>query len=76
LNNVTVDLTSLGLQVGTTYRWRQAQDPLVDIGTWLCAGNNLTFAMTGHTVALPIGFTEELVPTQFPRFGCFIIEKV
>jgi len=73
---VAVDLTDLGLQIGTTYRWRQAQDPLVDIDTWICDGNSHTFAMTGHTVALPIGFDEELVPTQFPTFGCFIIEKV
>jgi len=73
---VEVDLTDLGLEVGTTYRWRQAQDPLVDIDTWECAGNSYTFAMTGHTVAKPIGFDEELVPTQFPTFGCFIIEKV
>ena len=73
---VAVDLTDLGLEIGTTYRWRQAQDPLVDIDTWVCDGNSHTFAMTGHTVALPIGFDEELVPTQFPTFGCFIIEKV
>lgn len=73
---VEVDLTDLGLEVGQTYRWRQAQDPLVDIDTWECAGNSYTFAMTGHTVALPIGFDEELIPTQFPTFGCFIIEKV
>lgn len=75
-NTVAVDLTALGLQVGTTYRCRQAQDPLVDVDTWVCAGNSYTFAMTGHTVAKPIGFDEELVPTQFPTFGCFIIEKV
>lgn len=75
-NTVAVDLTALGLQVGTTYRWRQAQDPLVDVDTWVCADNSYTFAMTGHTVAKPIGFDEELVPTQFPTFGCFIIEKV
>lgn len=73
---VEVDLTDLGLEIGTTYRWRQAQDPLVDIDTWECAGNSYTFAMTGHTVAKPIGFDEELIPTQFPTFGCFIIEKV
>lgn len=73
---VEVDLTDLGLEVGSTYRWRQAQDPLVDVGTWECAGNSYTFAMTGHTVAKPIGFDEELIPTQFPTFGCFIIEKV
>lgn len=75
-NNVIVDLTTLGLQLGTTYRWRQAQDPLVDVDTWECAGNSYTFAMTGHTVAKPIGFDEELIATQFPTFGCFIIEKV
>lgn len=75
-NTVAVDLTDLGLEVGTTYRWRQAQDPLVDVDTWECAGNSYTFAMTGHTVAKPIGFDEELIPTQFPTFGCFIIEKV
>ena len=75
-NTVAVDLTDLGLEVGTTYRWRQAQDPLVDIDTWVCAGNSFTFTMTGHTVAKPIGFDEELIPTQFPTFGCFIIEKV
>ncbi len=73
---VEVDLTDLGLEVGQTYRWRQAQDPLVDVDTWECAGNSYTFAMTGHTVAKPIGFDEELIPTQFPTFGCFIIEKV
>lgn len=73
---VEVDLTDLGLNVGATYRWRQAQDPLVDVGTWECAGNSYMFAMTGHTVAKPIGFDEELIPTQFPTFGCFIIEKV
>lgn len=75
-NTVEVDLTDLGLEIGTTYRWRQAQDPLVDVDTWLCAGNSYTFAMTGHTVAKPIGFDEELIPTQFPTFGCFVIEKV
>jgi len=75
-NTVEVDLTDLGLEVGTTYRWRQAQDPLVDVDTWECAGNSYTFAMTGHTVAKPIGFDEELIPTQFPTFGCFIIERV
>lgn len=73
---VEVDLTDLGIEVGTTYRWRQAQDPLVDVDTWECAGNSYTFPMTGHTVAKPIGFDEELIPTQFPTFGCFIIEKV
>lgn len=73
---VEVDLTDLGLQVGTTYRWRQAQDPLVDIDTWECDGDTHSFPMTGHTVAKPIGFDEELIPTQFPTFGCFIIEKV
>lgn len=75
-NTVAIDLTDLGLEIGTTYRWRQAQDPLVDIGTWVCDGNSHAFAMTGHTVAKPIGFDEELIPTQFPTFGCFIIEKV
>jgi hypothetical protein len=46
-------------------------------GVWgTFAGNSYTFAMTGHTVAKPIGFDEELIPTQFPTFGCFIIEKV
>ena len=76
LNTVAVDLTTLGLTIGETYRWRQAQDPLVDVDTWVDDGNPYTFAMTGHTVAKPIGFDEELVPTQFPTFGCFIIELV
>lgn len=76
LETVTVDLTELGLEVGQTYRWRQAQDPLDDTDTWVCTGNTYEFSMTGHTVAKPIGFAEELIPTQFPAFGCFIIEKV
>ena len=76
LNTVAVDLTTLGLTIGETYRWRQAQDPLVDVDTWVDDGNPYTFAMTGHTVAKPIGFDEELIPTQFPTFGCFIIELV
>jgi hypothetical protein len=76
LETVDVDLTELGLEIGTTYRWRQAQDPLVDVDTWEDDGSPYTFAMTGHTVAKPIGFDEELIATQFPIFGCFIIEKV
>lgn len=76
LNTVSVDLSTLGLVNGTTYRWRQAQDPLTDIGTFVYGGINVNFSMIGHTVALPIGFTEELITNQFPLFGCFIIESV
>lgn len=76
LNTVSVDLSSLGLVNGSTYRWRQAQDPLTDTNTFVYAGVNVNFDMTGHTVALPIGFAEELIPSKFPLFGCFIIESV
>ena len=76
LETLKVDLSDLGLEVGRTYQWRQAQDPLVDIDTWVCDSDVYAFQMTGHSVAKPIGFDEELVPSQFPTFGCFIIEKV
>jgi len=75
LETLKVDLSDLGLEVGSTYQWRQAQDPLVDIDTWVCDSDVYAFQMTGHSVAKPIGFDEELVPSQFPTFGCFIIEN-
>ena len=75
LETLKVDLSDLGLEVGRTYQWRQAQDPLVDIDTWVCDSDVYAFQMTGHSVAKPIGFDEELVPSQFPTFGCFIIEN-
>ncbi len=76
LENVKVDLSDLGLEVSRAYQWRQAQDPLGDIDTWVCKEEAYSFPMTGHTVAKPIGFNEELVPSQFPTFGCFIIERL
>ncbi len=76
LENVKVDLSDLGLELGKKYLWRQAQDPLVDIDTWVCNGDVYIFPMTDHSVAKPIGFDEELIPSQFPTFGCFIIEEL
>jgi len=77
-NSVAVDLIDLELAIGDTYRWRQAQDPLVDIGTFVFDGNPVSFGMTAaeHSVAYPIGFDELLIESQFPVFGTFIIEKV
>ena len=77
LNTVDVDLTALGLVNGHTYTWRNAQDPLVDVDTFVyTAGVDVTFPMTGHSVAYPIGFSELLIENQFPKFGCFIIEEL
>ena len=76
LENVEVDLSDLGLELGQKYLWRQAQDPLIDIDTWVCNGDVYIFPMTDHSVAKPIGFDGELIPSQFPTFGCFIIEEL
>ena len=77
LNTVDVDLTPLGLVNGHTYTWRNAQDPLVDIDTFVyTTGVDVTFPMTGRSVAYPIGFSELLIENQFPKFGCFIIEEL
>lgn len=74
LDQVAVNLEELALQEGQSYMWRNAQDPIDDTATWLHSGNPYLFPMTDRTVAYPIGFSELLVPNQFPLFGCFIIE--
>jgi hypothetical protein len=71
--SVSVDLSSLNLTNGT-YRWRQAQDPLTDTGTFEYSGAAVDFPMTGHTVAVPTAWDVALVSSQFPTFGAFVIE--
>lgn len=76
LNNVSVNLSSLGLVIGSTYRWRQSQDPLKDVGYFIYDGLNVNFSMIDHTISKPIGSDELLMINTFPLFGCFIIESV
>lgn len=76
LDAVGVDLSALNLDVGASYLWRQAQDPLNDTGTFVYTGNPVSFSMIGHTVAIPTGAALVLAGSTFPAFGAFVIESI
>ena len=74
--SVTVDLSALPLTVGRTYKLCQAQNPLVDIVTFVYNGSPISVDMqaASHSMSIPIGHNVALEGTTFPRFGAFIIE--
>lgn len=75
LEAISVDLSSLELTIGESYRWRQAQDPYVDTDTFEYTGDPVSFSMLAHTVAEPIGYGSALTTTSFPLLGAFVVEK-
>lgn len=75
LDTVTVDLSSLGLTVGNTYRWRQGQDTESDTDIFIYDDNPVIFDMQNHSIATPTAHNAPLVGSTFPAFGIFVIEK-
>lgn len=74
-DNVSVDISSLGLTVGTPYRMIQVQDWLTDKSTNTFISGNVSFAMTNRTSFSFTGQHAAYVNT-FPYFGVFIIEPL
>jgi len=78
-NTVTADLTALtGINVGNTVRLRSAEDYFNCYQDLVVAvGKTVTVNMqaAGKTVVTAIG--HDFTPaTNFPEFGCFLIEKI
>jgi len=70
---IDVDLTGI-LVTGDNYKLINVQD-FTDIMTGVVgAANMITIPMTGRTISNPIMGTN--YDNTFPRFGCFIIEKI
>lgn len=73
-NTVDVDLTGV-LVTGNNYQLINVQDKDTDIITGVVGVNNtISVPMTGRTISNPILGTN--YDNTFPKFGCFIIEKI
>lgn len=75
-DSVNVDLSSLSLIIGATYKLHNAQNYLTDTTTFVYSGGIVAISMINRTVAIPIGAEDTLFATTFPDLGVFILEKV
>jgi hypothetical protein len=73
-DTVSVDLSNVGLRVGTKYELHQCQDYFKDITTGIYDGAPVTIRMANHTVAAPVGTNMVAEQTSFPAFGAFILK--
>lgn len=75
--SVMVDLSTIAIDAGQSYRLMQAQDPLVDMLIAVMPESkqiSIDMRAVSHTVAGVAGWTD---PAQtFPAFGAFVIECV
>ena len=78
LDSISVNLAGMNLTYENTYRIRNAQDPFggADLLFKYTEKNktSISFPMTGHDVALPIGWGTALAESIFPAFGAFLVE--
>jgi hypothetical protein len=73
LESVSVDLSTI-CESGSSYKLRQMQD-YDDTADFYYTGAAVSISMLNHTVKKPTAWEEELNPTTFPTFGCFVVEK-
>lgn len=75
-NTVSVDLSTLELTNGQTYRAYNTAAFLSDYFDFTYDGNPVSFAMTGHSIHRPIGIVgDPIIPDTFPRFGAWQIRR-
>ena len=76
-NEVSVNISSVGLSVGQHYVVKDAQDFFNDpVATGTYGGSSITIPMTGLTSAAIMGLDPNLYPTPEntgPEFGCFVL---
>ena len=72
-NTVNVDISSLGLAIGDSYTLHNALDYYVNPIQGVYNGAPIPVRMTNWSVAKPIGWSETLGPTTFPKFGTFVL---
>lgn len=75
---VAVNLAALGWAPGSTVVARNAQDYFGDVKTLTvtASGTILVDMQNGsHSVAVPNGAIDPIIPNSFPRFGAFILQK-
>jgi len=72
-DSVSVDITSLGLEVGDSYTIHNAQNFYEETIDGTYDGKPVIIPMNGWTVAKPIGWDEPLGDVSFPDFGTFVL---
>lgn len=77
LDSVDVDMTALGLNVGTTYKLRSALDYFGDVSEFVEDGDPVAVDMraVSHTLSVPSGYAETIIEQTFPAFGVFLVER-
>lgn len=69
---VDVDLSSLSVDAGGSYKLLQAQDPLGDQRAFTMPANKIVTVTMSGTIASVSGWPDP--PTTFPMFGAFVVE--
>ena len=89
-DNVSVDLSGIGLQLNQRYEIHAVQDYYGAVTTNTYTGQRAQVAMTNWTVAQPRSLTLALsdtnwtaahpsatpLPSTFPRFGAFVVTPI
>jgi hypothetical protein len=76
LNTVSVDVSSLGLVNGSTYRLRQAYDPLIDTSEFVYDGSGaINVSFVGRSIAIPIG-DDIALDTLVATKGAWVLEAL
>ena len=72
-NNVSVNISSLGLRNGDKYTLHNVQNYYAETISGTYNGNPISIPMTGWSVAVPIGWNQPLRDSTFPNFGVFVL---
>jgi len=76
-NSVSVDISSLGLQVGDLYEARDAQNYFgAPVVTGIYDGTPISLPMNLTQMAVPVGTVERIPTHTAPEFGAFLIRKL
>jgi hypothetical protein len=76
LNTVSVDVSSLGLVNGSTYRLRNAYDPLIDTSEFVYDDSGaINVSFEGRTIAIPYGDEAALEDLDIQK-GAWVLEAL
>jgi hypothetical protein len=78
-NFLALDVSALGWGTNTSVLVRNAQDYFTDtVTTTTTVSNTVVVNMqaSAHTTAIPYGDSTNTVPTSFPAFGAFILQRI
>jgi hypothetical protein len=76
LNTVSVDVSSLGLVNGSTYRLRNAYDPLIDTSDFVYDGSGaIELSFVGRSIAIPYGDEDALEDLDIQK-GAWVLEAL